>query len=310
MIFLLLLILGSFASSNGSHSFCINRTVEEVKNHFVQLSEKIELGKTQNVCKFVGYRWKSKEKRKCDAAWFPDVLGKMGWYPENVDHPTNYDKMKQKNAEVYSIGVGPYIEWYGNAYLDFEIYDTFFHKGDEVLINGTYLETGGADGVISSNTLFFDRFLNWKGILIEPTICAKVQIPFNRPRATTFQGGICGTNTTLSVADMRVFCPEDGGYQDWDIPVRCSPLSAYMEEGAASVGKTIDFMSIDIEGHFMNALKSIPWDTFNIRVLVVECTHGVHSCKEYLESKGYHVLALKTAVHNVDDDVLAWKNDC
>ncbi len=82
--------------------------------------------------------------------------------------------MRQKDENVYWIGVGPYLEWYGNFYLDFYIYDTFFHQGDNVLVNGTFLETGGADGVTSSNTLFFDRFLNWNGLLIEPTVSLNI----------------------------------------------------------------------------------------------------------------------------------------
>ncbi len=309
MIVVLLLTLVIVAHSS-QPTFCINKTVEEVKNHIIKLQEKIELGKKENVCKFVGYKKKSIDKRKCDYSWYPNVLGNASWYPESVNKPINYTSMRQTTQDAYYLGVGPFIEFYGNMYLDFYVYETFFHQGDNVLINGTYLETGGADGIIASNTLFFDRFLNWKGILVEPTICAKYQIPYNRPRATTFQGGICETEATLDVSDMEVFCPDDGGFGGWKDPVRCAPLGAYLTEAIPSVGKTIDFMSIDIESHYIKGLKSIPFDVFNIRVILVECTHGVHVCVEYLSSKGYNTVSVRSIVRNDDDDVLAWKNDC
>jgi hypothetical protein len=304
-LFAVFLLLNSCCKSS---KFCINKTVDEVRSHVTILGQKIEQAKLEQVCKFVGYRKKAKEKVKCDVGFYPNSLGNMSWYPENVNQPMNYEKLKQKTENAYWLGFGPYIEWFGNFYLDFFVYDTFFHQNGEVLMNGTYLETGGADGIVSSNTLFFDRFLNWKGILIEPTICAKVQIPFNRPRSTSFHGGVCDVETNISISNMKDFCPDDEGYQGWDLPVRCSPLSSYMNE--AKLGKTIDLMSIDIEGHYMTALKTIPFEDYNIRVIIVECTHGIHTCKEYLEGKGYNVLAVKSVVMNVDDDLIAWKNDC
>jgi hypothetical protein len=34
--------------------------------------------------------------------------------------------------------------------------------------NGVYIELGALDGVLYSNTKFFEDLFNWKGILIEP----------------------------------------------------------------------------------------------------------------------------------------------
>lgn len=34
--------------------------------------------------------------------------------------------------------------------------------------NGFYIECGAADGEIISNTLFFEVYRNWTGLLIEP----------------------------------------------------------------------------------------------------------------------------------------------
>ena len=150
---------------------------------------------------------------------------------------------------------------------------------------------------------------------MEPTICAEVQLPVNRPHAVSFHGGICLTESNISIADMKDFCPDDGGFQGWDIPVRCSPLKSYMDEARAistnhlnkEIGMTIDFMSIDVEGYYMSVLKTIPFDEYNIRVLVVECRSD--ECYNFLESKGYNILKAGSILH-VGEDTIAWKNDC
>ena len=35
--------------------------------------------------------------------------------------------------------------------------------------NGFYIEIGANDGVRQSNTLYFEKFKNWRGILVEPS---------------------------------------------------------------------------------------------------------------------------------------------
>ena len=36
--------------------------------------------------------------------------------------------------------------------------------------NGFFIEVGGADGVIQSNTIHLERYKNWTGVLVEPNI--------------------------------------------------------------------------------------------------------------------------------------------
>jgi hypothetical protein len=35
--------------------------------------------------------------------------------------------------------------------------------------NGFYIEIGAYDGIQESNTLFFEKYKNWRGILVEPS---------------------------------------------------------------------------------------------------------------------------------------------
>ena len=52
--------------------------------------------------------------------------------------------------------------------------------------NGTYIELGALDGVLYSNTKFFEESLNWSGILIEPHPDKFISLKQNRPNNFLF----------------------------------------------------------------------------------------------------------------------------
>ena len=52
--------------------------------------------------------------------------------------------------------------------------------------NGTYIELGALDGVLFSNTKFFEDTLNWTGILIEPHPIKFNLLEKNRPNNYLF----------------------------------------------------------------------------------------------------------------------------
>jgi hypothetical protein len=51
--------------------------------------------------------------------------------------------------------------------------------------NGIFIELGAMDGIIYSNSLFFEKELEWTGILIEPTEQFE-QLMINRPNCHNF----------------------------------------------------------------------------------------------------------------------------
>jgi len=46
---------------------------------------------------------------------------------------------------------------------------------------GVYLEAGALDGVTLSNTYFYEKCLNWTGILIEPSPASYARLEKKRP---------------------------------------------------------------------------------------------------------------------------------
>ena len=51
---------------------------------------------------------------------------------------------------------------------------------------GVFVEAGAVDGFFESNTYYLERFLGWRGILIEPMPAMFRRIHVNRPRARAF----------------------------------------------------------------------------------------------------------------------------
>ena len=78
---------------------------------------------------------------------------------------------------------------------------TFFGQmGEDVFIfrnfinqkvnDGIFIELGACDGLICSNTLFFEKYLNFTGILIEPDKKNYDELVKNRPNCKCFNYAI------------------------------------------------------------------------------------------------------------------------
>ena len=72
--------------------------------------------------------------------------------------------------------------YYSQCGEDKFLNDTFFKNKK----NGVYIELGALNGVLISNTKFFEDKLNWKGILIEPHPEEFERLKCNRPHNKLF----------------------------------------------------------------------------------------------------------------------------
>ncbi|KAG0729173.1 Transposon TX1 uncharacterized protein [Chionoecetes opilio] len=140
--------------------------------------------------------------------------------------------------------------------------------------NGFYVECGALDGEVRSNTLFFERKRNWKGLLIEadpknyhqmvnkrrkaymsPTCLS----PTPHPTMVMFQqqenqGHIVGKgDDTAGGTDVKTV-----------VEVQCFPLATYL---LALNVTTVDYFSLDVEGAEFDVLKTIPWEKVDIKAV-------------------------------------------
>jgi len=172
--------------------------------------------------------------------------------------------------------------------------------------DGTYIELGALDGVLYSNTKFFEDNLNWKGILIEPHPIKFKDLTINRPNNYLFNNlvscstdevlfryfldnysGVSGVENTLPKEHFRNFFDSINEPQG-RIVIKPRTLTDIVKNTGI---KHIDLLSLDVEGHEYEVLLS--WDfSVPIDVILIETLGGSQcekeeKCREILIKNGY-----------------------
>jgi hypothetical protein len=71
--------------------------------------------------------------------------------------------------------------------------------------------------------------------------------------------------------------------------------------------KTVDYFSLDVEGHEYQVLLTIPFDQINIKVLSVEYIHdkeGSQEIEDFMRGKSYQVVTKVTNGNNLANDLI------
>uniref|UniRef100_A0A6C0KEX4 Methyltransferase FkbM domain-containing protein n=1 Tax=viral metagenome TaxID=1070528 RepID=A0A6C0KEX4_9ZZZZ len=173
--------------------------------------------------------------------------------------------------------------------------------------NGVYIELGALDGVLYSNTKFFEDSLHWKGILIEPHPNKFELLKKNRPNNflfndlvscnteplkfkyfVDFHAAVSGVEDTLSQFHYDEFFNEYNKVLPQDtIYIKPRTLTDIIKSTNITY---IHFLSLDVEGHEYEVLQS--WD-FSIPIeLIMMETLGVQPereelCRQILLKNGY-----------------------
>jgi FkbM family methyltransferase len=187
--------------------------------------------------------------------------------------------------------------------------------------SGTFIEAGGNDGLSQSNTYWFERFRNWRGLLIEAVpemaeVCRR-----NRPKATVVGAALVSDGSIRSVrikrarlmayvvgsfaspqdekthleGAMRVQNLTDVG--EIDVPART--LADIMEQHKI---KKTDLFSLDVEGYEMQVLIGMDLSRHRPKYILVE-TKNVNEVSGLLgehytqiEQMSHHDYLFRTAV--------------
>lgn len=166
---------------------------------------------------------------------------------------------------------------------------------------GFFVEAGANDGINQSNTYFLEKRRKWKGVLVEPIpelarICQK-----RRKHSTVFSCALgppqlnglsismtyCGL---MSIVDggmksiteqrqhIRLGMEMQEGLKPYELNVPCRTLESVLTEAGV---KSIDFMSLDVEGYELSALQGLNLNKYKPRYLLVECRYE-KEIREYL----------------------------
>lgn len=176
------------------------------------------------------------------------------------------------------------MKFHGQKGEDYVIFEKFFINK----FNGIFIELGAMDGNIYSNTKFFEDTLNWTGILIEPNPYLFKKLIKNRKNCKNYNNLISNTNKTIeftnfeksSVSYINNTAPKNhinkyknskkSFYKNQKIEtlyLKSKRLQDIIEDSGFS---KIDFLSLDVEGHEFEVLKSIDFSKTTIHVILVE----------------------------------------
>ncbi|MFT5174521.1 MAG: FkbM family methyltransferase [Gammaproteobacteria bacterium] len=191
--------------------------------------------------------------------------------------------------------------------------------------NGFFIEIGGWDGVTFSNSLYFERFRNWRGLLIEPAPNEFLKCRVNRPDATV----VCSACVPFGYANTFLpmsYCASmtvahsahnaknqlddvrrhlDSGQQflkadetSFEFGARAAPLSQILDECA--IDCTIDLLVLDVEGQELSVLQGIDFARHAPRYICVE-VWKLDTIASYLSSQGYRMVEQLTHMDDHQD---------
>lgn len=167
--------------------------------------------------------------------------------------------------------------------------------------NGFFIELGAMDGVTYSNTLFFEKYLNWKGILIEPTNQYESLI-LNRPKCFNFNYAVSKKYGEVEFVGNHALggikeTMDDKHFYGWKLneqntyKVKSKPMYEIINEVKNKIKiDKIDLLSLDVEGGELDVLETYDWEIPTLFILIEMDGHNSdkdEKCRELLKEKKF-----------------------
>ena len=178
--------------------------------------------------------------------------------------------------------------------------------------NGFFIELGANDGVNQSNTLYFEKHRNWKGILIEPTPHQYLACRKNRSENNHIY---CAAYTSFEYKEKFVeiiysnlMSTPLGLESDIHNPAEHAELGKQFLDKTednfifGALAKTLnelmiqsnaphmmDLLSLDVEGAEIEVLKGIDHTDYRFKFLCIE-SRSKEKLEIYLKTVGYQLI--------------------
>jgi FkbM family methyltransferase len=184
---------------------------------------------------------------------------------------------------------------------------------------GYFVELGANDGIKQSNSLYFERYRGWQGLLIEAAPQNFLKCRKNRAKRSTAYCAACVSfehdQEFVRMVYSDLMSTPISSKSDISDPSAHAMLgSQYLQNGEinfefgavartlnsllleASAPKQIDFLSLDVEGFEQEVLKGVDHETFRFKYILVEC-RDIDRMSAYLNENGYRFVE-KLSVHD------------
>ena len=169
---------------------------------------------------------------------------------------------------------------------------------------GTFVDVGGYNGVTGSNTLFFEQYRGWTGVLVEPVSamraaaetvrrcpCLPYAVAAGSGEATFVEvaegfrqmSGLADSYDTDTLARVRA----DPRHRERTIRVETRDLGAILGDAGLTAP---DFVSLDIEGGEVAALETFDFTRFAVRFWAIENNGGGPRIGEIMRDTGHDLI--------------------
>jgi FkbM family methyltransferase len=192
----------------------------------------------------------------------------------------------------------PTTRFYSQLGQDEFVYKNYF-RGKR---DGVFVDVGAYDGKKFSNTLFFEKFLGWNGVCIEPLPAAFRKLSALR-KARCFNCCVSDYEGESDFLDVDVAVDEkmlSGLVENYD-PRHTARINSVLQSRNLIKSpvttlpallrqceiKQVDYCSIDTEGSELKILQSLDFREFGISVISIENNYGDDRIRRIMEKNSY-----------------------
>ena len=136
--------------------------------------------------------------------------------------------------------------------------------------DGFYIECGANDGVNQSNTWYFEKSLNWRGILIEPNKQIFQELKKNRSSKNIFENVALVSESfskKIYLTNNNLESKITGNLNNSNIEVFTSTLNNILKKNEIY---KINLFSLDVEGYEAEVLLGLNLNLFDIDYILIE----------------------------------------
>lgn len=170
--------------------------------------------------------------------------------------------------------------------------------------DGVFVDIGGYDGVTGSNTLFFELFRSWRGLVVEADPeqadqaravrrcpCLNVAVGAERGEAeflkvTSGYRQMSGLRNSYDAGTLERV-RQNPEHAEEILTVEMLPLADILADHGFD---TVDYLSLDVEGAELTILNAFPFDAIEVDVWSIENNRHNPEIPRLMQAQGYDLV--------------------